>query len=189
MPQMWKIIGDECLNIHLVYGVEFQSLVLMPNHFHMILTVPEHDLGIAMNVFMSAVTKLSNLLSGRSGRLFGSRYYWSLINSSRYFGHAYKYVYRNPVKANLSQSVETYPYSTLQGSLGLRHLPFPLYYTRVAMELSLPSEESDRQLEWLNKPFPKEAEALIQKGLRKRVFDQVLDLSTRKPVKLLEDLL
>jgi hypothetical protein len=57
------------------------------------------------------------------------------------------------------------------------------------MELSLPSEESDRQLEWLNKPFPKEAEALIQKGLRKRVFDQVLDLSTRKPVKLLEDLL
>jgi len=182
-------MGNECLNLHLVYGVEFHSLVMMPNHFHIILTVPEHDLGQVMNVFMSSVTRLSNLLSGRSGHLFGSRYYWSLINSSRYFGHAYKYVYRNPVRALLCGRVEDYTFSTLHGSQGTSHLPFPLFYTRVAMELSMPSTESDAQLEWLNTPFPNEAEALIQKGLRKRVFDNLLDLSTRKPVKILDQLL
>jgi putative transposase len=188
LPQVWKIMGNECLNLHLVYDVEFHSLVVMPNHFHMILTVPEHDLGQVMNVFMSSVTRLSNLLSGRSGHLFGTRYYWSLINNSRYFGHAYKYVYRNPVRARICEQVEDYRFSTLQGSLGVRHLPFPLFYTRVAMELALPSVDSHEQLEWLNRPFPTEAEALIQKGLRRTVFDTIIDRSTREPISALAHL-
>jgi REP element-mobilizing transposase RayT len=186
---MWKIIGDECLNLHLVYGVEFHSLVLMPNHFHILLTVPEHDLGIVMNVFMSTVTRLTHLISGRSGRLFGSRYFWSLIDNSRYFGHAYKYVYRNPVKASLCEKVDSYPFSTLQGSLGLKHLPFPLFHTKVGMELALPSIESHEQLDWLNRPFPKEAELLIQKGLRRTTFNKIIDRATREPVELLEQLI
>jgi len=189
LPQMWRIIGDECLNLHLVYGVEFHSVVMMPNHFHMLMTVPEHDLGEVMRLFMSYTTRSSNLISGRSGHLFGGRYYWSLINSSRYFGHAYKYVYRNPVRAHLCARVEEYPFSTLQGSLGLGHLPFPLHYTRVAMDLALPSVESQAQLEWLNLPFPKEAEALIQKGLRKRVFETIMDRDTRRPIEVLDQLL
>jgi hypothetical protein len=57
------------------------------------------------------------------------------------------------------------------------------------MELALPAVEAYPQLEWLNRPFPKEAEALIQKGLRKRVFETVLDRETRRPVELLNELL
>jgi REP element-mobilizing transposase RayT len=189
LPQMWKIIGNECLNLHLVYAVEFHSVVMMPNHLHMLLTVPEHDLGVAMRGFMGYTTRTSNLISGRSGHLFGGRYYWSLVNSSRYYGHAYKYVYRNPVRAGLCERVEDYPYSTLQGSLGSGHLPFPLHLTRIAMELVLPSIESMEQLEWLNRPFPKEAEEMIQKGLRKREFGAIMDRKTRRPVELLDRLL
>jgi hypothetical protein len=161
---------------------------MMPNHFHMLITVPEYDLGQVMNIFMSYVTRTSNLFSERSGHLFGRRYYWSLINSSRYFGHAYKYVYRNPVRAGLCEHVEDYPFSTLQGTLGMRHLPFPLHYTRVGMELALPSDEAHEQLQWLNLPFSSEAEVLIQKALRKRVFDSIIDRKTRKPIELLEQL-
>jgi hypothetical protein len=161
----------------------------MPNHIHMLMTVPKHDLGQVMNVFISSVTRLSNLNSGRSGHLFGGPYHQSLIKNSRYFGHAFKYVYRNPVKAQICERVEQYPYSTLQGSLGSVHLPFPLFFTKVGMELALPSSESHEQLEWLNKPFPKEAEALIQKGLRRRVFDIVMDRKTRQPSQILTQLL
>lgn len=188
LPQMWNIIGNECLNLQLVYGVEFHSVVMMPNHFHMLLTVPEHDLGQVMNVFMSYVTRSSHLISGRSGRLFGSRYYWSLINSSRYFGHAYKYVYRNPVKGRLCDRVEEYPFSTLQGMLGETHLQFPLCFTKVAMELAFPSEDTFEQLDWLNRPFSKEVEALIQKGLRRKYFDTIMDRKTRRPLEILESL-
>lgn len=186
LPQMWKIIGNECLALSYVYGVEFHSLVMMPNHFHMLMTVPEHDLGQVMNVFISYITRTSNLFSGRIGHLFGRRYYWSLVDSSRYFGHVYKYVYRNPARAQLCEGVEDYPYSTVQGLLGTQHLPFPLHYTRVGMELALPSDEAAEQLVWLNRPFPNEVETLIRQGLRKRVFSRVIDRKTRKPVELLE---
>jgi putative transposase len=189
LPQMWKIIGNECLNLHLVYDVEFHAVVMMPNHFHMLMTVPKHDLGEVMMIFMNYITRSSNLISGRSGRLFGARYYWSLINSSRYFGHAYKYVYRNPVRAGLCERVEEYPFGTLQGTLGLAYLPIPLHYTRTAMELAFPTIEADEQLPWLNRPFPNEAEEMIRKGLRKRVFETIMDRDTRRPVEVLDQLL
>jgi putative transposase len=182
--QLWKIIGNECLLLHLLYGVEFQSFVLMANHFHTIVTVPEYDLGIVMNHFMKSISRTVNLFSGRSGHVFGGPYHWSLINSTRYFSHAMKYVYRNPVRAKICENVEDYPYSTVQGLLGLAPLPFPLNYTRVGMEISFPSDEGPQQLEWLNTPFPKEAEALIRKGLHHRIFQDIIDPATRRPSEL-----
>lgn len=186
---MWEIVGSECLLISLVFGVEVHALVLMPNHLHLILTVPEQDLGVVMNTFMSDVTRASNRLSGRSGHLFGGPYFRSLINSSRYFGHALKYVYRNPVRANLCKSVEDYEFSTLHGLTGRSHLPFPLHFTRVGMELAIPPTETDHFLTWLNTPFPSEAEQLIQKGLRKTVFDDLKCRMTRKPHEILRHLI
>lgn len=161
----------------------------MPNHFHMIVTVPQHDLGKVMSVFMASVTRTANLISGRSGHLFGGPYFWSLIASSRYFGHALKYVYRNPVRAKLCAQVEDYPFSTLAGLLGGAPLPFPIHFTRAGLELALPSSEPAQQVEWLNRPFPVEAESLIQQGLRKNVFDAIKDRKTRKPVEPLSQLL
>jgi len=181
MDQNWEIVGRESLFVSLIYAVEFQALVLMPNHLHIILTVPQHDLGIVMNMFMKSVSRTMNLRSGRSGHVFGASYHWSLINSSRYFGHALKYVYRNPRRAKLCDRVEDYPFSTLHGLLGRSHLPFPIHFTRTAMELGLPATECGHQLDWLNTPFPVEAEHLIQKGLRRKFFQAVVDRKTRQP--------
>lgn len=187
--RLWKILGEECLFLQVVYAVEFQAVVLMPNHFHMILTVPEHDLGIVMNELMKSVSRRANILTGRSGHVFGGSYHWSLIGSTRYFSHALKYVYRNPVRARLCDTVESYPFSTLQGLLGLAPLPFPVHMTRIGMELSLPSEYPYEQLNWLNTPFPKEAEILIQKGLRRTMFKNLIERKTRRHCEALNRLL
>jgi REP element-mobilizing transposase RayT len=189
MDKLWKIVEDECLFLSIVYEVEFHALVLMPNHFHIILTVPTHDLGVIMNEFMKSVSRRTNLESGRSGHLFGGPYHWSLINNSRYFGHALKYVYRNPVRAKICESVENYPYSTLFGLLGKAHLTFPLRFTRVGMEIALPSTEGELQLDWLNTPFPTESERLIQLGLRRRLFDSIIDRKTRRAFEPLNQLI
>lgn len=186
IEQVWEIIGDECLFLNMVYEVEFHVVVLMPNHFHMILTVPQHDLGVVMNEFMRSVSRRSNRLSGRSGHVFGGPYHWSLINNTRYFGHALKYVYRNPVRAKICTRVEDYPFSTLHGLLGLVHLPFPIHLTRMGLELNLPSMEASQQLDWLNMPFPAEAESLIQQGLKKKLFGSITDRKTRRPFELLK---
>jgi putative transposase len=189
LGRVWTTLGSECLFIRTVYEVEFQALVLMPNHFHMILTVPKHDLGKVMHEFMKSVSKRINLISGQTGHVFGGPYHWSMIKNSRYFGHALKYVYRNPVKARLCGNVEDSPYSTLHGLLGKSTLPFPIHYTRVGMELALPTLDSYDQLTWLNKPFPTEAEHLIRKRLRRKVFDTIIDRKTHRPYEALEHLL
>lgn len=187
--RFWALLGSELWVLSLVSGVEIHALVLMPNHFHLILTTPLHDLGKAMDLFMSEITRRLNRTTGRSGRVFGGPYHWTLINSTRYFHHVLKYVYRNPVKAGLVKRVEDYPFSTLHGLLGNSWLPVPIYFTRVAMELGLPSPEPDAQLEWLNRPFPNEFDYLIGKGLRKPCFEDLKDPNTRRAYPIFDQLI
>jgi putative transposase len=183
---MWEIVCNEAFFLSLIYQAEIHALVLMPNHFHLLITVPEHDLGKIMNEFMKSISRTANLVSGRSGHLFGGSYFWSLIKGTRYFGHALKYVYRNPVKAGLCERVEDYPYGSLYGLIGLGSLPFPLFYTRMGMEMGLPMDSVQEFLDWLNRPFPKDADALIRRGLNKRVFESIKTLHTRKTAQILE---
>ena len=189
MSQMWNIISIECFSASLRFDVEIHALVLMPNHFHMLITVPTFDLGKVMTVLMSNITKRSHEISGNRGHLFGGPYHWSLINSSLYFSHALKYVYRNPIKGGLCRTVEDYPYSSLFGLLGRDRLDFPIYFTRSGMEVMLPSENPIQCLDWLNTPFSNEVEKKIQMGLRKKIFQQTKDLKTRRGCDLLEKVL
>ncbi len=186
LDRMWKVISFETWHMSLIFGLEVHVLVIMPNHVHMIATVPEFDLGIVMNQWMSNITKATNALSGKSGHLFGGPYYWSIIESSRYFGHALKYVYRNPVKAGLCARVEQYPHSTLHGLLGFAYLPVPIFYSRSALEFHLPTPGSVPWLEWLNQPFSKEVDELIGKGLKRKFFKQYKDEKTKKIFRDLE---
>jgi hypothetical protein len=146
----------------------------------MIATSSEGDLGVVMKSLMTNIAKRSNSLSGRSGHLFGGPYFWSLIQSSRYFGHALKYVYRNPVRANLCEKVEDHPFGTLQGTIGDAHLPFPIHFTRSLLDVGLPLDYPSEFLDWLNNPFPQEAEKLIKIGLRRKVFDKIVQYENRR---------
>lgn len=190
--EMWSILNLQVTQIALLYGAEVHALVMMPNHFHLLMTLPdpEFDLGKVMNRFMCDLTLECHRYSGRSGRLFGKRYHWSIIRSSRYYGHVFKYIYRNPVKANLSETVEEYEFSTLRGLLGHQHLSFPIFFTRCGLELNIPeADDHYNWLEWLNRPFVKEAEVLIQKSLRKKEIEFLLCPQTRRPELLLEGLI
>lgn len=187
---VWTIFEREAYAIHTLYGTEIQSLVLMPNHFHLIATVPEYDLGRVMNYFLTNISKSINAISGRVGHVFGGPYYWTLIDNSRYFGHAFKYVYRNPVRAGLCGRVEDYRFSTLHGRLGKSKLGFPLMLTRTGMEFNLPdSERVEAWLFWMNTPFATEAEDLIRYSLRRGKFGLPVNRKTRTPTSVLEQLL
>jgi REP element-mobilizing transposase RayT len=178
----WRIFTDECYLIHALYGAEIHAFTLMPNHFHMLITVPQYDLGKVMDIFMSNVTRTIHLNSGRSGHVFGGPYYWSLINSGGYYSHAYRYVYQNPVRASICSKVEDFPYSTLRGMLGMEHLPFPLYYPRCGHGISLARKNSEQLLNWLNEPVSDEVTQGIRKGLRYREFKSPKDRNTRKSI-------
>lgn len=166
----WRILCDEAFVITMLFEARVHCLVLMPNHFHMLISTPSHDLGIVMQEFMRSITRTINLKTGRSGRVFGGAYHWTLVDSSSYFAHAYKYVYRNPVRGGLFKRVEEYPYSTIETLLSDKPRPFPLWYPFNADEFILiPNDLSERHA-WLNTPFQIEHEEQIQKSLKKTTF-------------------
>lgn len=170
LHQVWKVLNHDFFEANLIFKVEIHALVLMPNHFHLLITAPEEDLGMVMQQSIRSITKTLNLKSGRSGRVFGSRYHWTLIDSHLYFAHALKYVYRNPVKAKLSEKVEDYEFSTLSGLLGAQPLAFPLYFPFGMSQHLLVPERTEDMLSWLNTPFQLEHEAAVKKALRKTRF-------------------
>ncbi|MCM2277103.1 MAG: hypothetical protein NDJ89_03420 [Oligoflexia bacterium] len=188
LEKMWRISASESGLVTVLYGARIHAFVMMPNHFHMLVSTPDEDLGVVMNFFMSSVTRIANSAAGRSGHIFGGPYFRTLIQSSLYFAHALKYVYRNPVRAQLCNRVEDYAFSTLHGLLGQSHLPFPVFMTETLLDVGLPSEEPGSWLEWLNRPSPVEADEFIKKALRKKSLEKILDRRTRRPPDCLQTL-
>ena len=167
--EVWRVFSWHLNEAVKEFQIKIHAFVLMPNHFHLLVSTPEDDLGVVMQKFISSVTKTLNFKSGRTGRVFGARYHWSLVDSLDYSDCVQKYVYRNPVKAGLSARVEDYPFSTLGGVLGNRRVFFPLHPPSENQSL-VPHENPVEFLTWLNQPFGKEHDEAIRKGFKKKKF-------------------
>ncbi len=171
LERTWSILENQCFEISILFSARIHAFVVMNNHFHMLLTTPQENLGQIMMHFMRSTTQIVNSYTNRSGHVFDGRYHWSLIQSDLYFAHAYKYVFRNPVRAGTCATVESYPYSSLAGQLGLRPLRFPIFYPLgVGGHIKIPSD-SVECLDWLNRPFQTEHQLAIQNALRRTRFE------------------
>lgn len=160
----------------LTYGVRIHAFVLMSNHFHMLLTAPNENMEQAANSLLRDVSRTINGISAPESPVFEEKCHWSLIKNRLYYEHAYKYVYRNPIEARICARVERYPYSTLQGLLGLSHLPFPAFDN-----LNLITN-TGAQLKWLNSPYP-QLEYLddIRAALRRPEFEFLPEKGSDQP--------
>jgi putative transposase len=166
---VWQIILLELNVIVQKFGCKVHAFVLMPNHFHLLITTEVEDLGVVMQNFMISITKKINRVSMRTGRVFGARYHWSLIDNDHYYDCALKYVYRNPVKAGLTQLVEEYEFSTIGSLFDKRRELIPLSPLYGFVEIT-PHGGFETYLKWLNEPFPNEQNEAIQKAFQKTKF-------------------
>lgn len=172
LSRVWRIVERQLFEIHVLFRAEVHAFVLMPNHFHLLVTTPREGLGRVMNHFMRSVAQSIVRASDRTGHVFGGRHYRSLIASDLYLWHALKYIYRNPVKAGLCDRVEDYPYSSLAGVIGLQPLAFPMVPPPLAdlrMEFESP-EARESWLRWLNQPHGSETDAMMRRGFRRQTF-------------------
>ena len=168
----WIVLCNELNDICSHFNVKIHAFVMMPNHFHLLLTTPNYDLGKVMHRLMWFVTKSMNTKSGRTGRVFSGRYHWSLIDSLNYFDIAQKYIYRNPVKAKIEINVENYNFSTLYYLV--RGIKNPIELAPAFGNDSLvPISDQNEFLKWLNQPFRSEEYISIRKGFRKTTFSPV----------------
>jgi putative transposase len=183
---LWKVFTDELyLQSHL-YSLRVHAFVLMPNHFHMIATPTDLSIDVTMKLFIGSVTRTINSKYQRWGRVFGGRYHWSLIRDPLYYAHAVKYVYRNPVKANLAEVVEGYPFSTYAGLVGRNRLPVSIDSPHGGLDRYMfngASHMGDLS-GWLNTPNRKEVEDAIRLGLKSKTFELPVKRGTRTKIEL-----
>lgn len=84
----------------------------MSNHYHLLLKADLIDLKKFQKEFQFSFFNQANI---------------EQINSNRYLKYSYKYIYQNPVRANLVEKVEDYPFSSIH-YLAKGHLfDFPIH--------------------------------------------------------------
>ncbi len=179
----WKIFESCLMGISEVHGVKIHSFVLMPNHFHLLISTPKDDLGKTMQTFMRLVTRRINFKTGRVGRVFGARYHWTLVNDLAYLDSVVKYIYRNPVKSGLVPLVELYRYSTIRMALAQESGNIPL--SRVyGLDSLIPNDNKESYLEWLNTPYASEEDTGIKKAMKRSVFVPKLEGWRRRKIRI-----
>jgi putative transposase len=171
LNQVWYIMNQKLHRAQEKQNLCIHNFVLMKNHFHLICTTPEENLDEIMRDFMRETSKEISFQAKKIGSLYGGPYHWSLITSDRYYAHAYRYVYLNPVRAGLCKKVEHYPYS----SIHRKDVPYNLT-TWLPIKLG----GSHAELSWLNKNYDEEETITIKAALRRREFEFKPNSMTRR---------
>jgi putative transposase len=166
LPTVWSIMEDYLYLLAVGFSIKIHSFVLMPNHFHAIMSAPSGNLSSALLYFMRETSREITRLSGRINQTYGSRNYKTWLIKHHYFLNTYKYVYRNPVRAQLCTRVEDYPYSTLSGLLGLQPIHIPMAEDKVLF----PSNFDPKALDWLNQTPDEALEDEMRRALKHPEF-------------------
>jgi putative transposase len=105
------------------YGWRLHAYCLMVTHYHLVLTTPEPNIARGMQLLNSVYARTFNERHGRIGHLVAARYSATIIETE---GHAFevtRYVPLNPVRSELCDRPEDYPWSSYAATIGLRKEP------------------------------------------------------------------
>lgn len=95
------------------YGIETRAFVLMNNHYHLCLYTPKANIDAFMRFFNKSLGSRISRQAGRINRIFGASYKWTVITNEAYLSNVIRYVYQNPLRADLCERCEDYPFSDL----------------------------------------------------------------------------
>ncbi|HET8696402.1 MAG TPA: transposase [Gammaproteobacteria bacterium] len=101
------------------FGAELHAYVLMTNHVHLLIT-PRHSdsLSRTMQYAAGVYSRQVNERLGRTGAVWGSRFWSAPIEADGYCLACYRYIELNPVRARMVTSPASYPWSSY-GANGL----------------------------------------------------------------------
>lgn len=80
------------------FGVQTHALVLMPNHYHLLVLDVSARLGRSMRHLDGVHTQAFNRRHGLDGPLFRGRYKSRLVGGEKYLLEVFRYIHYNPVK-------------------------------------------------------------------------------------------
>ncbi|MFC1821495.1 transposase [Thermodesulfobacteriota bacterium] len=81
-----------------IYNVELLAYVMMPNHFHLMVSTPDGNLSDFMRHFNISYTSVFNRRHKRVGHLYQGRYKAFLLDADSYLLEVSRYIHLNPVR-------------------------------------------------------------------------------------------
>lgn len=176
MEDVWKTFCDELNETIHKHNLLVHSFILMSNHYHLIASTPDSNIDKCMHRFSGRISRQLTRQGNRINQTFAGRHFKSILQQHSYFLNAYKYNYRNPVTAGICETVETYPFSTLQFILGNKPALFPL-----AEDTTYISDPIGT-LKWLNTPSDPEKLEAVRYGLKRQYFKSKKNRTDGRPV-------
>jgi len=166
LEDVWRIFEDSLYLMNLKYQFGIHSFVLMPNHFHLIASSENLEIGKVLCELMTTTSKEINRRAGNINQVWGSKHFKSQLAQYSYLLNTYKYVYQNPMRAGLGYRAETWKYSTLNGIIGQSKLIIPVQQDTILFN----PEFDESELKWINQIINPNDLAEIRFVLRKPVF-------------------
>lgn len=107
-----------------VHKVVLHAYVLMDNHYHLLIQTQEENLSSFMRTVNANYALYFNRKYKRSGHLWQDRYKSKYVISENYLYTLIKYIEHNPIEANITEEVSSYPH-TLSYKIfkGLKYYP------------------------------------------------------------------
>ena len=90
---------------------EVHTVCLMTNHFHLVLGTSVGHMSLGMQWLNGAYAQIFNKRWGRSGHLFGERFYSNPVEDDEELLETCRYVVLNPVRAGLCERPEDWAWS------------------------------------------------------------------------------
>lgn len=168
--EVWEICYNSLLIAHEIVPVEIHVFVLMSNHYHLILSTPDSNIDKFMEYFNKTLSNRIKRYSGAENHKFANRYKWTIIDSKAYLFNIYRYLYQNPVRANLCKKCLDYPYTSLRFS--------PMQKRKLKIKVHI---DYFKFREWMDQLNGGELNSTIKKGLAKKYF--ALSNQTRVQIK------
>lgn len=104
----------------------------MSTHYHLVIELEQPTLSSGFHSFNGRYARYFNRTYSRRGHAFEDRYSARLVESDLHRLEVVRYVARNPVKANMCQLPEEYPWSGYGSIIGL-HGPDPAIDLKAAL--------------------------------------------------------
>ena len=142
-------LGEACAKT----GWRVHALVLMPDHFHLVVETPQPNLVVGMKWFLGTYTARLNRRHGQTGHLFAGRYRSMLIGEGgEYLKTACDYVHLNPARGKLidaTQALAEYRWSSLPDYLRApRERPVWLEVERLLRESGIKRDDATGRREF-----------------------------------------
>jgi REP element-mobilizing transposase RayT len=106
------------------YGHRLHAYCWMTNHVHLLLQAGAVPLSTFLGSLSSTYARSVNARDGRVGHLFERRYRASLVQQDQYLLEVVRYIHLNPVRANIVESPNDYPWSSHHTYMGRLESPW-----------------------------------------------------------------